>query len=384
MNILFICIGKLDIKNWSGTTYNIYKNLSKNNKLDVIELQTDEFVILKFISKAYRYLVKKVTNKKIILNRNKRILKDYKKQIEKKLANNSNYNCIFSIGSLPVTFLDTNLPIYMYTDGTVAAMKNYYEGFTNVLESNYNKVNNYEKIGLNKCKKIFAASKWVKDSMVNDYKIDSNKIVEVKIGANFESDTTIDDVKKFASNRLKNESINLLFIGVDKKRKGLQKFLNIFQIIKDKGRNVKACIIGCEYTTEDRNIINYKFLDKNNQEDLKLLKKFYEKANFFVLPTIAECVGVVFCEGASFGLPSISNATGGITSLVKNNETGKLFDINESADVIADYIVDLFDDKQKYYDMQLKTYEEYKKELNWNAIIEKMEKVMKNNLDISK
>lgn len=50
MKVLFICIGKLNIKNWSGTTYKIYENLKINLDVKVIELDYKN----KFIELTYK------------------------------------------------------------------------------------------------------------------------------------------------------------------------------------------------------------------------------------------------------------------------------------------------------------------------------------------
>ncbi|WP_137463714.1 glycosyltransferase, partial [Escherichia coli] len=43
-----------------------------------------------------------------------------------------------------------------------------------------------------------------------------------------------------------------------------------------------------------------------------------------LLPTIADCYGMVFCEAAAFGLPVVATDTGGVSSIVINERTGIL------------------------------------------------------------
>ncbi|MDY2686439.1 MAG: glycosyltransferase [Selenomonadaceae bacterium] len=49
------------------------------------------------------------------------------------------------------------------------------------------------------------------------------------------------------------------------------------------------------------------------------------------MPTHAECAGIVFCESSAYGLPSLAYQMGGISSLIKDNVTGKLFSLEDTS-----------------------------------------------------
>ena len=210
MKILFICIGELNIRNWSGTTYNIYERLKSREdiKLEVLEL-TYKNQFKKFLFKTYNFIMKLFGKKVVEYNRSKSLLKKYSKLIQSEIKKSKeDFDAIFSIGSLPVTFLQTNIPIYIYTDGTVKLMQNYYEDFSNFSEKTLEKLNNYEKTALSKSKIIFVASNWVKKSIEDDYKIDKEMIKEVKIGANFESNLSDKEIINIVEERAKQNKIN--------------------------------------------------------------------------------------------------------------------------------------------------------------------------------
>lgn len=317
-------------------------------------------------------------------SRSKGLLKKYANIIQEKIKRcGENYDAIFSIGTLPVTYLKTEIPIYIYTDGTVNLLKNYYDDFSNFSNKTINKLNYFEINSLNKATKIFSASEWLKESIVNDYNIDSDKVKVVKIGANFESNLNYSQINKLISRRSEKEIIRLLFVGVDWKRKGGEKVVDIANKLIERGIKVHVDFVGIKKRIINGAKFEYKFfgfLDKSNDEDSKKLFKLYEEASYFILPTKAECVGSVFCEAASFGLPSISNNTGGISSLVKNNITGKLFYENETTEIIADFIKENFNKKVKYKEMSVNAYKSFYEELNWNSITENIKKEIKDDI----
>lgn len=314
-------------------------------------------------------------------SRSKKLLMKYADIIQEKINEcDENYDAIFSIGTLPVTYLKTTIPIYIYTDGTVNLLRNYYADFSDFSNKTIDKLNYFEINSLSKATKIFSASEWLKKSIVNDYNIESDKVKVVKIGANFESNLNYSQINKLICQRSEKKLIRLLFVGVDWKRKGGDKVVDIANKLTEKGVKVQVDFVGINKQTINSAKFKYKFwgfLDKSNEKDIRKLFELYEKASYFILPTKAECVGSVFCEATSFGLPSISNNTGGVPSLVQNDVTGKLFELNEDAYAIADYIFNNFKNKTKYKEMSINAYKLFNNELNWNNIVEIMENEMK-------
>lgn len=377
MKILFVCNGKLDVKQWSGTTYNIYKRLSLHNEIEVLELY-EEYTLKAYLMKILNFFTKRILNKKIMYARDKTMLEKYKCQVENKLSDKA-YDCIFSSGSLPVTLVNSSVPIYIYIDGTVALMHNYYDEFSNLFNWNYNKINYFENMALKNSSLIFSSSDWLVNSLQHDYNVPSENIEMVRIGANMSSYLDKNNLKMCVDNRVSNGTINFLFIGVDYERKGLRKVVKVIEYIESKNNNVHLDIVGGSPNI-DSNIdyTVYGFLNKDDENDLRKINNLYLNATYFILLTEAECVGAVFCEAASFGLPVISTNTGGIGSVVNDGKTGMLFNCNEKNRNIGDSILENYKNKQAYKEMSYAAYEKYTNELNWDVIVRRMEKSMKN------
>ena len=54
------------------------------------------------------------------------------------------------------------------------------------------------------------------------------------------------------------------------------------------------------------------FLNKNIPEQYQKLITIMGRCNLFLLPTKAECAGIVLCEASAFGLPIFTFDTGGL------------------------------------------------------------------------
>lgn len=112
----------------------------------------------------------------------------------------------------------------------------------------------------------------------------------------------------------------------------------------------------------------YGFLNRNIPEQQELLISLREKADIFILPTQAECAGIVFCESSAYGIPSITYDTGGIGDYVINGENGYRLPIGASGKEFARVIMDLVNSPGKLNEMRKNAKEMYSKELNWNHL----------------
>lgn len=103
------------------------------------------------------------------------------------------------------------------------------------------------------------------------------------------------------------------------------------------------------------------------------LPKYYASSDIFVLPSIetkggdTEGLGVVLLEAMASGIPLIGSNIGGITDIIKNNETG-LLTRPENPEDISDKIVMLLSNKKlrrKFSEEGLRT---IKEKFSWDVV----------------
>lgn len=109
------------------------------------------------------------------------------------------------------------------------------------------------------------------------------------------------------------------------------------------------------------------FLDKNDRAQRERLSQLYRDADLFLLPTRADCYGIVFCEAAAHGIPSIAPATGGVPGAVCDGETGVLVPPNATTADYATVIADVFGNPERLARLKQSSRDAYEARLNWQA-----------------
>ena len=95
-----------------------------------------------------------------------------------------------------------------------------------------------------------------------------------------------------------------------------------------------------------------------------------------MLPTIAECAGIVFAESSAFGLPVFSHNTGGVSNYVQDGKNGYLLPLSSSAFDFANKIAECYNSGE-LNSMRVSCVEVYRDLLNWNVWQGKFEKIVK-------
>jgi glycosyltransferase involved in cell wall biosynthesis len=257
----------------------------------------------------------------------------------------------------------------IYNDSTMACMIDYYSQFSNLCRKTIHEGNILDKMAFNNCDLLLMASEWAAESVINDYRINPEKVKVVPFGANMENNLTDKEISEIIYSRSARNVCNLLFVGVDWERKGGSIAVEIACLLHKRGIEVHLDIIGIrKELTLPSYIINHGFISKFTETGRKKIENLYKNASFFVLPTRAECAGIVFCEAASYGLPSIATKTGGVSTYIKDNFNGMTFSVNSSSKSYADYIEKIFLDKKKYEQLCFQSFLDYKKRLNWEVV----------------
>ncbi|MGN6530519.1 MAG: hypothetical protein ACTHK0_02040 [Ginsengibacter sp.] len=119
---------------------------------------------------------------------------------------------IFSPGTIPIAYLDTDKPIAFWTDATFAVMENYYHDFNGLCKRTAKNCHSYEKNALKRSSLAIYSSEWAANSSIKDYGADPNKVKILPFGSNVDLKRTVSDIVE--NNNKKSKSIcKLLFIG---------------------------------------------------------------------------------------------------------------------------------------------------------------------------
>lgn len=353
----------LDMKQWSGLGFYIYQMLQMlGYNIHLINNMTFKpGFTTKLLNHYYNF-----KGIKYDAFRDSSVLKSYASQIESRLPHD--VDIIFSPGSLPVAFLKTAKPVVIYTDATFASLVNYYPEFTGLQQRLVENGNRIEKSAIKKANLIFYSSQWAANSAINDYGADPEKVVVVPFGANIPSNLSEQELKEIIEQRSTRE-LELLFVGVDWKRKGGDIALEIAREIKNQGIKVTLNVVGVrqELPVKDEMIVNHGFLDKNVPADIAKLYNLYKRSHFFILPSRQDCTPVVFSEANSFGLPCITTNVGGIPDVIRNEVNGFCFSLTLGYKEVSNRIISAFTQKEVYRNFCLTSFNEYITRLSWDV-----------------
>lgn len=355
-----------DIGKFSGLGYFIYQSLAAQN-LDITSIGG--------LTEKYHYLValkdrfyNHFSTKRYFRDREIFVAKDYARQVLTKLSD-VKVDVIFSPGTIPVAYLDTDKPIAFWGDSNFGGMHNFYPEFKNLCRKTIENGNKIEQEALNRCELAIYSSNWAAETAIDNYDLDPKKVKVVPFGANLQGGRDTNEVEQFISRRLHNKC-KLLFVGIDWHRKGGDIALNVAQELNRKGLETELAVVGCrpecEVSLPDFVKI-HGFISKSDSDGSRRLKKLFSESHFFIMPSRFEAYGVVFCEANSFGVPCIGSDVGGIPTIIRNDVNGKLFSPDDEVGEYCAYILKYFSDFSQYENLALSSFEEYQTRLNWKV-----------------
>jgi alpha-maltose-1-phosphate synthase len=161
--------------------------------------------------------------------------------------------------------------------------------------------------------RIITLSEWAHKSVVEDFKVDENKVITIPYGV----DTQKIQPPYLSEQGKKDLPYQILFVGGDFQRKGGQDLLDVFLAgFSDKAELhlVTTEQIECQHP----NVHVYNDIKAYTEKWHEL----YSTADVFVMPTYADAFATVFMEAMAAGLPVIATTLPQISEVVIDGETG--------------------------------------------------------------
>lgn len=174
---------------------------------------------------------------------------------------------------------------------------------------------------------------------------------------------------------------SLLYIGSLIDRKNTEFIFKIFNRLRIEGNRLKLIIIGrgsrkytekCFSFVEEKykkDILHIEFLEN------KFLKKIYEKAKIFLLPSKKEIFGMVLLEAMYFGVPVISSYNGGSSVLIDNGVDGVIID-NYNEEDWERSILDLVNNDELCREISKNAMKKIRDKFLWDKVAEQFIKIL--------
>ena len=286
---------------------------------------------------------------------------------------------ILSPNTVVLAYLKKDLKKILYTDSTLDNLLRFYSNYFNLQAKDITEAQEVERLAIENADLLIYTSKWAADSAIRNYNADATKVFIVPFGANLSIIPTKQELKSIILEKNIKRHINLLFIGVDWKRKGGEYAIELTEKLNELGIPATLHIAGIRNIPLHLNrkfIVYHGFISKRTAKSEMKLCKLYSQSNFLILPSLADCTPVVFSEANAYGVPCLVSSVGGHSGIIKNGINGKTFQHSEFVEKSVKYILELVKSENDYHDLCFSSYEEYLNELNWKSAGNKIAKLI--------
>jgi glycosyltransferase involved in cell wall biosynthesis len=364
MRIGFVSIDDAtDVRSWSGIPFHILKQLREQN----VEVELYSPLVRDYRRRLILPgALARVRGRQASLDRHPIALRSFARQISKKLREHP-VDVIFATSSIPITLLECPQPIIFWTDAVFHVMHEYYAGsFANLTNAGVRRSKWQEEEALRRCTVAAYSSSWAARTAMD--LTDSHKVRLLPFGSNMPSQYSAEEIASLAQKKRErgSHSCDLLFVGVDWERKGGNTAVETARLLNEAGVATRLRIAGAQPAQALPKFVEYLgFIDKNSPDGLRRLSDLYCEADFFILPTRAEASAIVFCEASSFGIPTITYATGGVQDYVRHDLSGVCLPPGSPASRFAECIAEILSTQGRYEKLSAGAFQEFQTRLNW-------------------
>lgn len=280
----------------------------------------------------------------------------------------------FPRGAQVMKYLQCDKPFIYYSDATFQLLCGYY--WEPLTKWQYRVGNSLESYAILNSRINIRASHWAADSVVRDYGYDADHTYVLGFGANLE-DVDMTPVEPYSGQG----RLNILFSGVDWERKGAEIAIHTVELLNKRGVDARLFLVGVRSLPKSYQdhpyVENVGYLNKSIPEQYDIYVQTVRKCHLFLLPTHAECAGIVFGECSAYGIPIYTYDTGGIGDYVFNGENGFRLPMTAVSEDFANIIMDTLslEEQRKLHENCLKM---YKNSLNWGIWSSKFRAIINN------
>jgi glycosyltransferase involved in cell wall biosynthesis len=352
-----------DVTTWSGTPFFMVKGLEASGAaVDILAPLPDHRPWIQFGKKAFH----RAAGKRHLSNREPRVLRHWAHELERRLAG-SQADVVVSSDSTPLTHLESDLPIVVWTDATFDALVGFYPEFSNLSASSIQNGRRQELAALGRVALAVYSSRWAAEGAREHYGLDDDRLAVVPFGANIEPPSAA-EVNACVGSRSR-DVCRLIFIASDWFRKGGDVAVDAVGLVNEAGVPAEVTIVGAPPHRPDKlppHANYFGTFDKRSRGGGEL-GRLIGDSHFLLLPTRADCSPVVFAEASAWGTPSLAPDVGGVGEMVVDGVNGRLLEREAGPERYASAILTAFEDPAAYRELALSSRGEYDRRLNWKT-----------------
>jgi glycosyltransferase involved in cell wall biosynthesis len=363
-------LAPLDRRSWSGVHYSIFKALERNvgdvTALGPVSMRWP----FALGDRLNSWLVKPLTGRRYQYGSSLLVARWYARVFGRKLARQQFDLLVAPASFTEIAYLRTSVPIVYIEDSTLHQLIGFYPGLSNLLPVSEAELNRLEKLALTQAALVCYSSEWAARSAREDYGTPADKIVVVPFGSNYP--TPPQQAEALAHTPAADGQCRLFLLGGEWQRKGGAIAYDAMLALNEMGIPASLTVVGCAPPAAEAaryqhlGFRSIPYLNMSKADDLAQLQALFQTADFFILPSRAECAAIAFADANSFGLPVITTDVGGISSFVLPGETGVMLPLSATGADFAAAIAQLYHDPAAYARMRAAARHRYETVLNWD------------------
>jgi glycosyltransferase involved in cell wall biosynthesis len=304
----------------------------------------------------------------------KRSQRYFARQVEL-IVKNKQLDAIFSTSSMPIGSLRTDIPAVFWTDAVFHAMEGYYSGvFARLSDNTIRDGREQEESALRRADFACYASHWAADA-AKEFAAEENVRV-LPFGANLDIRHDGAAVNRWVDERRTARPSNcvLLFAGVQWERKGGAIALECARLMNEAGVPTTLRVLGCEPPEPVPWFVErLGFIDKSAIEGKQRISEIFRTSDIFILPSRAEAFGIVVCEAAAHGVPSLVCQTGGLGETVREGVSGFRLPLLDDGSGFAEKAGTIM---KEYPRFAHGAFAEFSERLNWDSSVNELVRLL--------
>lgn len=261
-------------------------------------------------------------------------------------------------------FRQSDLPFTMAMDSTVPCMERLSGGM-----KNWNSADReIEREMALKAKRIYPVSRWVADSLVDDYGVPPERIRVIPFSIDMRG-ATKPDLRQKSTDDLP----RIIFVGNDFLRKGGDKLHRWVT-----GPLAGMCELHIVSKDPKANLGGDNVIYHGALQNADLVNRLIPQMDLMCHPTQSDMSAIVVGEAARSGVPAIASAVGGIPELIRDGKTGYLLERDDELGFIAK-LRELITDHEKRLRMGQAAcdfaWDTLDAQRNYNAMLDEVEQI---------
>jgi glycosyltransferase involved in cell wall biosynthesis len=270
------------------------------------------------------------------------------------------------------------VPIVYIEDSTLTQLLDFYPGLTGLLDISKAELNHLEKQALHRAALVCYSSEWAAQSARQDYGAPASKLAIIPFGSNYPYPPTREQALDHAP--AADGGCRLFLLGGEWGRKGGPIAYATMVALQRLGIPATLTVVGCA-PPDPENYSNpgfttIAFLNMGVPADQARLHELFSTADFFLMPSRAECAAIAFCDANSFGLPVLTTNVGGIGSFVQEGVNGYMLPLSASGEDFAHHIQQILAVPALYQCLRQQSRELYEQVLNWDVWVEGLKQAL--------